>query len=270
MTPSVPRDDLTGRVVAITGAARGIGLATARACVRAGMRTAVGDIDGDASRRAASTLAPDAIGLPVDVSDRASFAAFLDRVEDRLGPLDVLVNNAGVFSGGPFADEDPARTEQVMAVNVLGVMHGSQLALERFRARGSGHLVNVASSGGLIAVPGCATYTASKHAVVGFTRALRQELHGSPIRTTVVCPGHVATDMTASFARLRGVRVLHPDDIGESIVGALRSGRDEVVLPGEMRAVVGALGLLSPAMNDTVKRLAGMGRLVPADAGRTG
>src|SRR5712672_1898936 len=97
---------LAGDTAAITGAARGIGRATAEAFLRQGMKVAIGDVDVAAAQKTASELGPSAVALPLDVTDRASFAAFLDEAERQLGPLDVLVNNAGIMQIGPFLDED--------------------------------------------------------------------------------------------------------------------------------------------------------------------
>ena len=99
---------LEGQVVAITGAARGIGRATAAACVRAGMQVAIGDLDLAAAEQTAAELGHGTIALQLDVVERARCARFLDVIEERLGPLDVLVNNAGIMPLGPFADEDDA------------------------------------------------------------------------------------------------------------------------------------------------------------------
>src|ERR1700756_1513794 len=105
---------LSGRVVAITGGARGIGLATARALSRMGAPVAIGDLDGDVADQVAAELGRDAFGVGVDVTDNAAFTAFLDGVEHRLGPLDVLVNNAGIMSPGPIEDEDEAMTARAI------------------------------------------------------------------------------------------------------------------------------------------------------------
>ena len=122
---------LAGRVVAITGGARGIGRATAAALVARGARVAIGDIDGPLAEKTAAELGAGTLGLPLDVTSRASFAAFLDQVEDRLGPLDILVNNAGIMPIGPFAQETDATARRMVDINVHGVIYGSKLALER-------------------------------------------------------------------------------------------------------------------------------------------
>ena len=253
---------MRGRVVAITGGAQGIGLATAQACAAAGMTVAIGDIDATMAADAAAGLGGTAVGLAVDVSDPVSFAAFIDETERRLGPLDVLVNNAGIFVGGVFAEQDPAAIERLLAVNIAGVLHGTRLALDRFGPRGEGHIVNLASSGGLLAVAGAATYCATKHAVVGFTRSLRAELHGTGVRTTIVCPGHINTQMTSGFSKLPGVRVLEPSEVGDAIVAALRSCREEVVVPAELGAVVRMRALLPQRAGDAMFRAGGGDRLI--------
>jgi NAD(P)-dependent dehydrogenase (short-subunit alcohol dehydrogenase family) len=254
--------DLTDRVVAITGGGQGIGLATAQACAAAGMKVAIGDLDAAQSAQAAAGLGSMAIGLAVDVSDRVSFAAFIEETERRLGPLDALINNAGIFVGGAFAEQDPAAIDRLLAVNIAGVLHGTRLALDRFSSRGEGHIVNLASSGGLLAVAGAAAYCATKHAVVGFTRSLRAELHGTGVRTTIVCPGHINTQMTSGFSKLPGVRVLEPSEIGDAIVAALRSGREEIVIPAELSIVVRTRALLPQRAGDAVFRAGGGDRLI--------
>jgi NAD(P)-dependent dehydrogenase (short-subunit alcohol dehydrogenase family) len=160
---------LAGQVGAITGGARGIGRATAAALIAQGARVALGDIDADLVARAASELGGETVGLPLDVTDRASFAEFLDEVERRLGPLDVLINNAGIMPIGPFVAESDACARRMADINLHGVIFGSKLALERFGPRRRGHLVNVGSIAGKVGVPHAATYCATKYAVVGLT-----------------------------------------------------------------------------------------------------
>ncbi len=254
--------DLSGQVVAITGGARGIGRATAQACARAGMRVAIGDLDAALSEAAAREVGAEALGLRVDVRDRELFGAFLDEVEARLGPLDVLVNNAGVLFLGPFVEEDPARTRMMLEVNLAGVMSGTQLALARFQRRGAGHIVNLASSAGLVGVAGGATYAATKHAVVGFTRALRGELRGSAIRTTIVMPGIVRTDMIGGFRAAPATRIIEPAAVAEAIVRALRSQRAEVIVPVELGPLARLVAGLPPRAADPIRRALGVDRVM--------
>src|SRR6201985_3830226 len=144
---------LAGDVVAITGGARGIGRATAAALIAQGARVAIGDIDAALAERTAQELGSGTVGLPLDVTNRTSFATFLDEVENRLGPLDVLINNAGIMPIGPFVSETDVTAERIIDINVHGVINGSKLALERFLPRDHGHLVNVASVAGKLGIP---------------------------------------------------------------------------------------------------------------------
>jgi len=251
-------------VVAITGAARGIGFAAARACAAAGMRVAIGDLDGDLAQRAAASIRGEVIGVSVDVSSKASFAAFLDSAQGELGTLTTLINNAGVFHAGRFHEEPDELTARLIATNFGGAMIGSKLALQYFIPRDDGHVVNVASIGGAIASGHAATYVATKHAILGLTRSLRLELAGSGVRMTAVLPGVVSTDMTASLAPPHrfAPKALSPEKAADLIVGALRSGRQEVFIPGSLAAAARVLGVLGPRTGDTFKLVTGFDRMV--------
>ncbi len=253
MTPN----ELTGRTVAVTGGARGIGLAIARACSEAGMSVAIGDLSDDASTAAARSLPGPAIGQVVDVRDRGSFAAFLDGAENELGPLHSLVNNAGVLHMGPFADAEPSDVTLQVEVNLGGVLTGTQLALEKFLPRGSGHVVNLASTAAMVASPYGATYSATKYAVLGFTRSLRGELRETGVLTTVVVPGVIRTEMTSEFRSALGVRTIEPEAVGNAVVAALRHGTPEVYVPREV-ALQGRLFTTLPArLTDFLSRVTG-------------
>src|SRR5919107_2844426 len=189
-----PPRPIAGRVVAITGAARGIGRATAIALVRAGARVAIGDLDEEQARRTADELGGGAVAFALDVTERASFERFLEAVEDTLGPVDVLVNNAGIMPLGPFLAEDDATARRQVEVNVHGVLFGMKIVLPRLVARGRGHVVNIASAAGKGAYPGGATYCGTKHFVVGVSETVRGELRGSGVELSVVMPVLVDTE----------------------------------------------------------------------------
>jgi NAD(P)-dependent dehydrogenase (short-subunit alcohol dehydrogenase family) len=255
MPRSAPRA-LTGRTAAVTGAARGIGRATAQALSRNGMKVALGDLDGALAEEAAAELGGGALGLALDVTDPGSFAAFLDAAEEALGPLDVLVNNAGILHLGPFVEEDDDATRRQIDVNLLGVMHGTRLILPRFRERGGGHLVNVASSAGKVTPPGIATYTATKHAVVGLTEAVRLEHRGQGIDFSIVMPGVVKTEMIAGYAESPVVAEIEPADVAEAIVEALRTGRVDVWVPRSLGRITRVMQVLPrPAREWVAARL---------------
>ena len=225
---------LNGKVVAITGGARGIGRATAAALVAQGARVAIGDLDGELTHRVAGELNAAVLGLPLDVTSRESFTGFLDRVERELGPLDVLVNNAGIAPTGEFAREPDAVTVRVLEVNVVGTMLGCKLALERMLPREDGHIVNVSSGLGRTPAPGLATYSASKHAIVGLTGALRRELAGTGVELHLIMPSLIGTDMSAGVKELRGVRLGKPEDVADAIVQVLQTGKPEAYVPRQL------------------------------------
>ncbi len=241
------------KCVAITGGARGIGRATAEACLRAGMSVVIGDVDGAACAAAAAELGDRAIGLPLDVRDPDRFEAFLAEAEERLGPLDALVNNAGIAPIGLYVDEDPRNTQRTLDINIGGVLIGTRLALQRFVPRGHGHIVNLASSAGQIATAGGATYAATKHAVVGFTRAIRAETHGTGVRTTIVMPGLIRTEMITGFEKPRGSRTVGPDAVADAIVDALQRGRQEVFVPRELGPIARLITGTPPGIADRLK-----------------
>jgi len=238
-----PRE-LQGRVVAITGAARGIGRATAAACVRAGMHVAIGDLDLPTAQRTAAELGAGTLALPLDVTQRPSVRAFLDATEDRLGPLDVVVNNAGIMPLGPFVEEDDATAQRMIDINVNGVLFGMKEALGRFGPRGRGHVVNIASSAGKAGYPGGATYCGTKHFVVGVSEAVRAELRGTGIDVTCVMPILANTELSAGLGQARGLRNVEPEQVADAIVDALRTGRAEVYVP----RMVGPLHQLAAAL----------------------
>ncbi len=253
------KHELTGRVVAITGAGRGIGRATAQACVRAGMRVAIGDLDEPAARRTADELGGETLALALNVCDRASVASFLDDVEERLGPLDVLVNNAGIMSLSALVEEDDAAARRQVDVNVHGVLHGTKEALARMLPRRRGHIVNMASTAGRAGFAGGATYSGTKHFVVGVSEAVRNEVRRSGIDITCVMPGVVNTELGAGVAKARFVSHIEVHEVADAIVAALRAPRFEVYVPRR----IGLMTKLAAAVPTPVRD--GFGTLLALD-----
>jgi NAD(P)-dependent dehydrogenase (short-subunit alcohol dehydrogenase family) len=246
--------NLNGKVAAISGGARGIGKATAAAMVRAGMRVAIGDIDAELAQRTAGELGPDVRAYELDVTSRPSFAAFLDSAERELGPLDVIVNNAGIMPVGPFLEESDAAAVRQLDINLHGVIFGMKEALPRMLARGSGHVVNLASVAGKSGFPHLATYCATKHAVIGLTEAVRAELGESGIEFTIVMPSLVNTELTSGVQAGRGVKKAEPEDVADAIVAALREPRVDVFVPRMVGGINKVMNLMPRAGREAVAR----------------
>ena len=211
---------LDGRVVAVTGGARGIGLATAALLRERGARVHIGDLDGELA--AGEALAHDLrAGHELDVTDRTSFARFLAAVEAADGPLDALVNNAGVMPWSAFLEQADESIEQTLAVNLDGVLLGMRLTLPGMVERGHGHVLNVASGAGRTPIPGAAVYSATKAAVIALTEAVRRELRGTGVALTSVLPTMVATELASGAPEGRGISAIAPEDVAKTIADAL-------------------------------------------------
>jgi NAD(P)-dependent dehydrogenase (short-subunit alcohol dehydrogenase family) len=246
---------LAGKIVAITGGARGIGRAIASGLIAQGARVAIGDIDAPLAERTASELGSGTLGLPLDVTDRASFDLFLSEVETRLGPLDVLVNNAGIMPVGPFVTETDSTAERLVDINLHGVIIGSKLALARFLPRGRGHLVNIASVAGKGGFPGGATYCATKHAVVGLSEAIRAEVRSTDIDVSIVMPVVVNTELGSGLNRTRGVKVVEPQDVANAVVDALQTGRVNVYVPRNVEVLFRLMYLVPRSVADFITKV---------------
>ncbi len=246
---------LAGKVVAITGGARGIGRATAAALITQGARVAIGDIEADLAEKTAQELGGGTLGLPLDVTDRASFDRFLTDVEQRVGPLDVLINNAGIMPIGPFVDETDATAHRLVDINLHGVIYGSKLALERFLPRGRGHLVNIASVAGKAGFPGGATYCATKHAVVGLSEAIRAEVRPTDIDVSIIMPVVVNTELGSGLRKSRGVKVVEPEDVANAIVEALQTGRVDVFVPKSVQGLFRFMYVVPRSVADFISKV---------------
>jgi NAD(P)-dependent dehydrogenase (short-subunit alcohol dehydrogenase family) len=248
------RRSLNGKVVAITGGARGIGKATATALVGKGCRVAIGDLDLSLAEETAAGLGGGTIALALDVTERASFAAFLDEAERQLGPLDVAINNAGIMPVTPFVEESEDSVHRQIDINLHGVITGTQLAIERMQPRGRGHIVNIASQAGKGGVPGIATYSATKHAVVGLSEAVKLELRGSGLEVHCVMPTVVNTELTSGVGQ-RWIKPVEATDVANEIVDALEVGRFDVWVPRANGAIFKIIGLLPRGVREAIGRL---------------
>lgn len=206
---------IDGSVAAITGAANGIGEALALELAEAGCDLAISDIDGDGLADTASkarNLGAEVHLGDVDVSERAEVEQWAEEVDDALGGIDMIINNAGVSVSAPLDSVDWDDFEWLMDINFWGVVYGTRAFLPYLRAAGEGHIVNISSIFGLIAAPTQGSYCASKFAVRGYTETLRAELDlvDEPIRVSCVHPGGVRTDI-ARNARYGDVSMLGQD-----------------------------------------------------------
>jgi short-subunit dehydrogenase len=223
--------ELGGARVAITGGARGIGLATAKAFAANGSRVFIGDLDADLAAKTTSNIGARGFGL--DVRSRESFAAFLDAID---APLTVLVNNAGIMPAGRFTDEDDAITEAILDINLKGLLIGTKLALPGMLDSGNGHIINVGSYLGKVPAAGLATYCASKHAVLGFSEALHDELAATGVTITTVLPSAVRTELTAGVKLGGLLPTVGPDEVATAIVATCSHRRAVVAVPAWIRA----------------------------------
>jgi NAD(P)-dependent dehydrogenase (short-subunit alcohol dehydrogenase family) len=255
------RRSLSGKVVAITGGARGIGKATATALVRRGCRVAIGDLDHALAEQTAAELGGATIAVALDVTDRESFGAFLDEAERQLGPLDVVVNNAGIMPVTPFVEESEESIHRQIDINLHGVITGTQFAIERLSARRAGHIVNIASQAGKGGVPGIATYSATKHGVVGLSEAVRWEVRGSGIEVSCVMPTVVNTELTSGVGQ-RWVRPVEASDVADAIVDALEVPRFDVWIPRENGAFFKLVSLLPRRTREAIGRMMKLDKLM--------
>ena len=168
--------NLTGLIAAVTGAARGIGRATAEAFVRQGMKVAIGDLDVEQAQRTADEIGRGTVAVELNVTERPSVERFLDEAEQRLGaPVDVLVNNAGIMQLGRFWEEDDATAQRMIDINLHGVIFGTKAALQRMLPRNRGAIVNIASQAGMVAIEERSAYCTSKAGMIHLTKSLALE-----------------------------------------------------------------------------------------------
>ncbi|OBK15322.1 SDR family oxidoreductase [Mycobacterium asiaticum] len=253
-----------GKVVAITGGARGIGLAIATALHASGAKVAIGDIDEAAVQHSGERLGL-TVSRGLDVTDRASFTEFLDTVENELGPLDVLINNAGVIAVGSAVDEADAITQRLLDVNIFGVILGTKLAAQRMLPRRSGHVINIASLGGILPTEGIATYCATKHAVLGYTDTVRMENRGRGVHFSAIMPTLTNTEMVAGIGHAKGFRNAEPEEIARAVLGVISKPQPRVIVPRAIGATVSVQRLLPQGVAEALGRVLGTGRVFTSD-----
>lgn len=291
-------DAFVGKVAAVTGAGSGIGCALAAELARRGARLALSDKDpaGLATTAGlARALGADVHTATVDVSDREAVRGWAAEVAAHHGVVHQLYNNAGVVAGArPVTEVDYADLEEVLAVNLWGVVHGTREFIDHLVASGDGHLVNISSLNGFFAQPGMAGYVTSKFAVRGFSEVVRADMvrQRLPVRVTVVHPGGVRTNIaTAALeeGRRRGVVTaaderrtraynevllrMSPEDAATTILDAVARRRGRVLVGADAKVldlVVRALPSLYLRVSDRIeRRITGDHASRPAAAGRS-
>lgn len=244
--------NLDGKVVLVTGAAHGIGRATAIAFAAKGSRLALADIEVEGLEKTVADIEKGggrALSLKVDVASEAEASSMIDQTIDEFGTLDVLVNNAGVSVSGP-ADATPIEDWRwIVDINMWAHVYAMRAALPYFKKRGGGHLVHIASAAGIFGTPGLPAYSMTKFAVYGLAESLAISLRGTGIRVSVVCPMFVDTDIVTrgrlhvepevgidsetwqAFSReLLRAQGIPPEKVADAIVDAVEVGRF-LVLP---------------------------------------
>ena len=252
-----------GSRVFITGAANGIGAALARLCLDAGHRVVAADVDTEGLDRLHAEL-PSIDTAVLDVRELAAWTRVADEVETEGGPIDVLVNNAGVCLPGACAEVSAEDDRLTVEVNLFGVMNGVRTFLPRFLGRDRGHFINVASMAAFAPVPDLAAYCATKHAVRAYTHSCALDHRHAPIHWTLACPSAVETPMLQSMRKKQaGVVVFNetpmpPERMAQAILAAIREPKREVLVPrakGNLLRLLGLFpGLLSRGMDEAERR----------------
>jgi NAD(P)-dependent dehydrogenase (short-subunit alcohol dehydrogenase family) len=224
--------EISGKTVAITGGASGIGLALARACLRFGARVAICDVDEPKVRTVSENLG--CLGIVADVSRERDIRRFVSRIENDLGPVEIYVSNAGVIDGqaSHAASASDAVWKRNWSLHVMAHVYAARRLLPDMISRGSGHIVIVASAAGLLNQIGNAAYSASKHAAVSFAESLAIEHGDDGIGVSVVCPEYVATPLIGLSDGDAAGSLLSPVDVAETVISGLRENRF-MILPHE-------------------------------------
>jgi short-subunit dehydrogenase len=267
---------LVDKRVFITGGASGIGRSLAMRFARDGAEVHIADLNGGAAddvTRAISAAGGWARAWELDVTDAAQIADVRQKILDDAGPIDVLVNNAGIVHGGAFLDVPLDRHLATFHVNTLAVVAVTHAFLPDLIARPDAHLVNIASAAGFAGLPFGSTYASSKWAVIGFSESVRLELREQGHRhvgVTTVCPGYVGTGMFDGARALRLTRILTPERVADLTVRAVLSNREMVMTPWVVALGPVLKGVLPRRVFDWTARLFGAPTSMASWRGRQG
>ncbi|AEF41055.1 SDR family oxidoreductase [Hoyosella subflava] len=247
---------LAGRVVVITGGARGIGYATAKHLISQGAKVAIGDIDEAQLKTAADDLGTVA-HKRLDVTDADSFKEFFDFVETQAGPVDVLINNAGIMPVGLVIDEDETIVRRMFEINVFGVITGTKIALRSMLPRGAGQIINIASLAGEMTFPGLASYCGTKHAVLGFSDSVRKEVRSSGVTVSCILPTITNTQLASGAKGIRGIRTAEPEEIAAAIARVIEKPVPRTRVTGLAGSLVRAQHFFPHGLYERIGRFLG-------------
>lgn len=252
---------ISGMAVIVTGGARGIGRATAERLARLGASVAIGDLDAGLAASVAAPFGDRVVAARLDVTDPASWRDFLAEVAGP-GRWDALINNAGIMPLGSLLKEPDEITRAIFDVNVFGVINGTKAVAPGMVDRGRGHIVNVASAVGRLAVANGASYSASKFAVVGFSEAVRAELAPAGVDVTLILPTVVRTELSSGAPAARGVAAVTAEDVAEVIESALRRPRAEIWVPRWIQGPTKLTQALPRRVADVLDRMSDAGKVL--------
>ncbi|MEA2434990.1 MAG: hypothetical protein QOG54_2447 [Actinomycetota bacterium] len=254
-----------GSTAVVTGASRGLGVYIAETLARKGCRLALAARSEDELQSVTAriqSMGVRAIGIPTDVSDRDALQNLVDRTNAEIGPIDILVNNAGIEKYSDFVNYDLDTIERIIRVNVVSPEWLTRLVVPQMVERGRGHVVNIASVAGKTAVPFNTIYSSSKHALVGFSWSLREELKPKGVGVSVVCPGFVAeSGMFADWSGGRkppaASRPVSPQQVADATVKAIEEDIAEIIVARGLAKVVDVFHAISPNFTTKVARRSG-------------
>ena len=249
-------EQLRGRNALVTGAAGGIGGYICRALADEGVNLALSDLPQASPQGLAEELSGrtiDVAAVPADIADRDELLELPVRVEEAVGPLDILVNCAGLEFGGPFLERSNEEIAALIDVNLTAAILLTRAVLPGMLERGRGHVVSLASMAGKLPAPMLTTYSGTKHGVVGFTASLRGELNDSPVGASAICPGFVAR--AGMFGRLGDVpdppppmRPIEPEQVAAAVITAIRHDEPEIIVNGRGTKALIAFRAIAPKL----------------------